>query len=98
MIAEFSIMPIGKDVHLSDEIAKAVKLIDESGIQYRVTPTGTILVGDWDRVMGVVQSCHDELMKSHDRVVIHLKIDDFGPERDHLDERVDSVLEKAGLK
>lgn len=98
MVTEFSIMPLGEGVHLGEEIARAVKLIDESGLEYRVTPTGTILVGDWDRVMAVVQACRDELMKSHDRVVVHLKIDDFGPENDNLDRRVGTVKEKAGLK
>ncbi len=98
MIAEFSIMPIGKDVHLSDEIAKAVKLIHDSGLEYRLTPTGTILVGDWERVMGVVQACHDELMKSHDRVIIHLKLDDTTPEHENLDERVQTVRTKAGIE
>ena len=48
MLAEFSIVPIGKDVSLSKYVAKSLDIIDKSGIEYRMNPMGTVVEGEWD--------------------------------------------------
>ena len=46
MLAEFQIVPIGtKGASLSEILAKVAKLIDQSGLDYRVGPMGTTVEG-----------------------------------------------------
>jgi uncharacterized protein YqgV (UPF0045/DUF77 family) len=36
MLAEFSIMPLGKSEHLGSHVAEVLKIVDESGLDYRL--------------------------------------------------------------
>jgi uncharacterized protein (TIGR00106 family) len=74
---EFSILPIGEESHLSKYIAAAVKVVHESGMEYRLTPMGTLLVGEWEPAMAVIRKCHDAVREMSDRVMTRIKIDDF---------------------
>ena len=38
MLAELSIIPLGNSAHLSGELAKVLKLVDESGLPYPAIP------------------------------------------------------------
>ncbi|MGH7872304.1 MAG: thiamine-binding protein [Candidatus Binatia bacterium] len=48
MLAELSIIPIGRNVHSSAELTKILKLIEESGLPYQFTPSSTCIEGEWD--------------------------------------------------
>ena len=52
MLAELEIIPIGtKSASLSGLLAEVAKLIDASGLDYRVGPMGTVVEGEWDQIM-----------------------------------------------
>ncbi|MGH7492372.1 MAG: MTH1187 family thiamine-binding protein [bacterium] len=91
MMVELSILPIGKDVHLGKYVAEAVKIVHDSGIEYRLTPMGTLLIGDWESVMNVVRACHEAVRQRCDRVVTKIKIDDLKGEEKLPEEKVQSV-------
>ncbi len=77
MLAELEIVPIGtKSASLSAEIAKVARLIDASGLDYRVGSMGTVVEGSWDQIMGLAKRCHQVLMRSSDRVMTTIRIDD----------------------
>jgi uncharacterized protein YqgV (UPF0045/DUF77 family) len=59
MLVELSVVLLGRDTHLSDEIAAVVELIDASGLPYQLTPSGTCIEGEWDEAMALVRLCHD---------------------------------------
>ncbi len=96
MMVELSIVPLSKDAHLGKPVAEAVKIVEQSGLEYRLTPMGTILVGEWEPVMNVVHQCHEAMRKFSDRVITKIKIDDFtGPER-MPEDKVKSVEKHLG--
>ncbi|MBI4343365.1 MAG: MTH1187 family thiamine-binding protein [Candidatus Omnitrophica bacterium] len=77
MLAELELVPIGtKSASLSALLAEVVRRIDESGLDYRVGPMGTVIEGDWDAVMRVAKSCHEALLASVERVMTTIRIDD----------------------
>ena len=77
MLAELEIIPIGTgSASVSALLADVVKLIDQSGLDYRVGPMGTVVEGDWDRVMALAKQCHDAMLQSADRVMTTIRIDD----------------------
>jgi uncharacterized protein (TIGR00106 family) len=98
VMAEFSIVPIGKGVSLSPIIARVLKIVSESRVGYRVNPMGTVLEGSWDEVMGVIKKCHDEVMKEAERVVTAIKIDDRKGADLRMEKKLESVERQLGKK
>ena len=78
MIAEFSIVPLEKGGRIGREVARAVKIVDTSGMPYKVHSMGTLLEGDLDQILEVVRQCHCEAVRRCGRVLTTLKIDDRG--------------------
>ncbi len=76
VLAEFSIVPVGKGTSISPFVAKVMRIVAESGISYRMNPMGTVLEGDWDAVMNIIRRCHDEVLKESERVLTTVRIDD----------------------
>jgi uncharacterized protein (TIGR00106 family) len=98
VMAEFSVVPIGKGVSLSPIIARVLKIVSESGVSYKANPMGTVLEGTWDEVMGVIKKCHDEVMKESERVVTTVKIDDRKGADRRMEKKLESVEQQLGKK
>ncbi len=98
MMVEFSVVPVGKGASVSAVITRVLRIVIESGVAYKANPMGTVLEGDWDRVMTLVRMCHDEAMKDVDRVVTSIKIDDYKGKGSRLDRKLESVEENLGTK
>ena len=98
MMVQLSIMPVSEDQHLSEPIAKAVKIVDESGLEYRLTPMGTLIKGEWQEVMSVVKKCHEAVQQDFDRVMTQLKIDDVKDGDISFDDKIRSVEETAEME
>ena len=91
MLAELSFIPVSGSPHLSGDIAKAVSLIDESGLPFQITPTGTCIEGEWDEVISVVGRARNALLERHGRMVTLLKLDDDPDDTNRLSRNVESV-------
>lgn len=98
MLIEFSVLPLGGDTHLSGEIAEALKIVDDSGLPYQLTPAGTCIEGDWDEVMAVIRRCHERMRQVSPHVVTSIRVEDDQGATDKLRRNVASVEEKAGRK
>jgi uncharacterized protein (TIGR00106 family) len=96
MLVELSIIPLGGDPHLSQRLAEALKIIDESGLPYQLTPLGTCIEGEWDEVMPVVRHCHEQLRQTSPHVITTIRIEDEAGEQNKLTRNVTSVEEKVG--
>lgn len=71
----FSIHPIGEGAHVGDAVRKAVRIIEASGLEHEVGPSGTTILGPWDDVFAVVKRCHEALGDGGVRVSSLLKVD-----------------------
>jgi len=94
VLIDLSIFPLDKGDSLSSYVARALKIIKDSGLPYELGPMGTSLEGDWDQVMGVVNSCFRELKKDCDRVYMALKLDYRKGSSGRLKSKVKSVEKK----
>jgi uncharacterized protein (TIGR00106 family) len=97
VMAEFSIVPVGKGASVSPVIARVLKIVAESGISYKTNPMGTVLEGSWEEVMGLIKTCHDEVMKNAERAVTSIKIDDRAGSEKRIDSKLESVEQKLGM-
>jgi uncharacterized protein (TIGR00106 family) len=96
MLAEFSVVPLGKGDSVSQYVAECLKIVESSGLDYRLNPMGTVLEGDYDRVMSVIKACHMRVMEMTERVITSIKIDDRKGRHDMLDRKIQSVETKLG--
>ena len=91
MIAEFSVIPIGAGSSTSVHVANVVKLIDESGLEYRLNPMGTVVEGEWADVMALIERCHRLVADDVERVLTSITIDDRKGRNDRITKKIESV-------
>ena len=91
-------MPIGKGESVSQYVAECIKLVESSGLEYRLNPMGTVVEGEYDDVMGLVRRCHMRVLELCPRVITTVKIDDRKGRRNMMDSKIRSVEEKLGKK
>lgn len=96
MIAEFSIVPLGKGVSLSKYVARVLDIVDKSGVSYKVNPMGTVVEGNYDKVMSLIRECHFAMLEQADRVVTSIKIDHRKGVENAIEKKIPSVEEKLG--
>jgi uncharacterized protein (TIGR00106 family) len=94
MLFEITILPLG-DVHLSDELAGVLEVIDRSGLPYQLGASSTCVEGDWDEAMGLIKECHREARRHSQHVVTLIKVEDDEGERGKIVSNVESVEDKA---
>lgn len=98
MLAEFSVVPIGKGTSISDQVADVMKIVDTSGMPYKINPMGTVVEGDWDKVLSLVKKCHKVVMKTSDRALTTITIDDRKDRENRIEAKVESVEKKLGKR
>ena len=74
-LIDFSIFPVGKGESVSPYVARVVRIIRDSGLQYKLGPMGTTIEGEWDELMDVVNRCFKELKKDCARIYMSAKMD-----------------------
>ena len=94
VIVEFSIFPVDKGESLSPYVARALNIIEESGLPYELNPMGTCVEGEWNEVMSLVDRCFQELGKDCNRINLALKADYRKGPAGRLKGKVASVKEK----
>ena len=96
MIIGFSIVPIGSGSSIGDRLAEVLRIVDESGLPYKVNPMGTVVEGEWDELFRLVKKCQETLMKKEERVLTTITVDDRKGRRNRLEEKVKSVEKRLG--
>jgi uncharacterized protein (TIGR00106 family) len=77
MIAAFSLSPTGSDEtgSVSEAVARAVRVVRESGLPCETNAMLTNVEGEWDEVMAVVKAAVDAVAEVSPRVGLVLKAD-----------------------
>ena len=94
MLASFSVIPIGKGESLSQEVSQIIRLVDESGLKYRLNAMGTVVEGEWDEVLGLIRQCHETMRQSSPRVITTISIDDRQGAVNRITGKIESVEKK----
>jgi len=91
VLCQFTIAPLGMGESVSPYVARVLRIVDESGLAYMLTPMSTIIEGEWDEVMHVVRECYLELDKDCNRISVSIKIDS----RKGAESRIHRKVEKG---
>ena len=96
ILLEFSMSPLGKGESVSEYVARSLDIIDASGLPYQLTPMGTILEGEWEEVMVVVQQCYERMRADCPRITCSIKIDAREGKSGRLDSKIASLERRLG--
>jgi uncharacterized protein (TIGR00106 family) len=61
VIVDFTIVPIGVGVSLSEYIAACERILAGAGLTYELHANGTNIEGEWEDVFAAIRRCHEEL-------------------------------------
>jgi uncharacterized protein (TIGR00106 family) len=79
-------------------VARALDIVDRSGLAYKLGPLGTCIEGEWPAVMAVIQQCYEELAKDSNRIACTVKMDWRQGRSGALESKVQTVEEAVGRK
>ena len=96
LLAEISMWPMDKGESVGAYVARALDVIDRSGLPYKLGPLGTCIEGEWAEVMAVVQRCYEALGKDCNRISCTIKMDWRKGQSGRLESKVASVEQKVG--
>ncbi|MGK3208932.1 thiamine-binding protein [Amycolatopsis sp. MEPSY49] len=93
MIVAFSVSPSGgePDGGVSEAVARAVKVVRESGLPNSTNAMFTNIEGEWDEVMDVVKRAVEAAGEGSARVGLVLKADIRPGFTDQLEAKVDRI-------
>ena len=87
---------MGKGESVSQYVAECLKIVEASGVPYRINPMGTVVEGEYDEVMGIIRACHFRVMGMSGRCLTSIKIDDRKGIKGALAGKVKSVEKLVG--
>lgn len=96
LLAEFSIWPMDKGESVGPYVARALDIVDRSGLPYKLGPLGTCIEGEWPAVMAVIQQCYEELAKDSNRIACSVKMDWRRGQSGRLESKVKTVEATLG--
>ena len=96
VLLEFSMTPLDKGESVGDYVSRSLKIIDDSGVDYRLNPMGTVLEGEWNEVMAVVKKCYDKMSTDCKRITCSIKIDYRDGPKGRLESKIASIEAKLG--
>ena len=98
MLFQVSMFPTSKGTpSASEDVARVIDIIDQSGLPYKLTAMATLIEGDWEPVMETLNEARTMLReRGHERIYIIINIDDRKDATDRLTGKVESVEKKLG--
>lgn len=99
-IAEISIYPLGTaSTSVGDYVASCVKILEEMGLDYEVTPMSTVFEGTLEQIWEASARIHElPFQMGCQRVVTSLKIDDRRDKPATMRSKVEGVERRLGKK
>jgi len=100
-VVEISVAPLGTaQPGVSEYVAGCVAIVAASGLNYQLTPMGTIIEGDLDQIFPVLRKMVESpFERGAVRVSSLIKIDDRRDDRQHtMSEKIDAVTRKLAGK
>ncbi len=91
MLVQFSMFPVGNKESASAEVAKIIDIIDCSGLPYKMSSMSTVVEGEWDEIMELINKCRLRLKRTNNRIYMVLSMDDRKGAKKRLTGKVESI-------
>jgi uncharacterized protein (TIGR00106 family) len=94
VLIHFSMFPTDKGTSVSPYVARSLRIIQDSGLPYKLGPMSTAVEGEWEEIIAVVERCFKELKKDCRRIYMTLQMDYREGAVNRMEGKVKSVKEK----
>ena len=92
VIVDLCVVPLGVGVSVSPYVAECQRVIEASGLHYRMHAYGTNIEGPWDAVFETVRRCHERVHEmGAPRITTTLKVGTRTDREQSMDDKVASV-------
>ncbi len=98
MLIQFSMFPTGGSESASGEVSKIIDIVDRSGLPYKTSSMSTVIEGEWDEVLEIINKCRLKLRESSNRIYMVLSMDDRKDADNRLTGKVASLEKKLNRK
>lgn len=89
-------IPLDKGSSFSEYVARILTLVDQSGLDYRLNPMGTVVEGEWEDLLTLLNRCFRALEEDSNRISLQVKFDHRKGSESRMESKVRSVQAKAG--
>ncbi len=97
VLLEFAMFPTDKGESVSSYVSKIIDMIDKKGVDYQLTPMGTIIECDsMDEALEIVKESYECLRDDCSRVYSTLTFDIRKGEKGRLKSKIKSIEAKLG--
>jgi len=97
VLIEFAMFPTDKGESVSAYVSRIIKMIDESGIPYKLTPMGTVFETEtMEEALDIINKAYKQLEKDCNRVYSVVKFDIRKGKSNRLVQKIQSVEKKLG--
>ncbi|RLC48316.1 MAG: thiamine-binding protein [Candidatus Coatesbacteria bacterium] len=96
VVCSVTVVPLGTgSPSLSRFVAKSLRVLEESGVKYQLTPMATVIEGELDEVLAVAAKMHSSLFSDEVvRVSTTIKIDERRDKKLTMNGKVGAVKSK----
>ncbi len=97
VLMEFAMFPTDKGISVSEFVSKIIKLVRESGYDYKLTAMGTIVeTPDMESATNVLNQAQKILEPYSDRIYCNAKFDIKKANNGRLTQKIASIESKIG--
>ena len=97
VLVEFAMFPTDKGESVSNYVSRIIKMINESGYTYKLTPMGTIVETDTIKeALKIIENAYEQLEEDCSRVYSSIKLDIRKGKSNRLAGKIASIEEKIG--
>lgn len=93
VLVEFAMFPTDKGESVSAFVSQVINYIDNSGLEYKLTPMGTIIEGEWEQVISVITGCFKILEAQSNRIYSTIKVDYRKSDSSRMNSKTDKIKE-----
>ncbi|MEA2043115.1 MAG: MTH1187 family thiamine-binding protein [Bacteroidota bacterium] len=97
VLLEFAMFPTDKGSSVSEYVSRVIKMIKESGVDYKLTPMGTIIETEtMPEALNMVEKAYNILEPDSERIYSTLTFDIRKNKSDRLTQKIQSIENKIG--
>ncbi|OMH41061.1 MTH1187 family thiamine-binding protein [Desulfurobacterium indicum] len=97
VLVEFAMFPTDKGESVSKYVSRIIKMIDKSGVDYKLTPMGTVFETDTiEEALEIIKKAYEELEPDCNRVYSTVKFDIRKGRKNRMKQKLESVEKRIG--
>jgi uncharacterized protein (TIGR00106 family) len=83
------VLPRAKEIHPYDLVDKAIDVIKKSGVKYLVCPFETVMEGNYDELMKIIEEIHNVCYEAGaEEIICNIKIQSHNITKVEIDDKM----------